>query len=67
VAPTGGRDDPYGWRQGGRSLLRAVAGGAIFGMPLLYTTEMWRHATIYPAGHLFLGAVLLVNFVFSLE
>jgi hypothetical protein len=40
---------PAGWRQEGRDLMAAVAGGAIVGMPLLYTMEMWYHGmTCWP-------------------
>ncbi|MDQ3623419.1 MAG: TIGR02587 family membrane protein [Verrucomicrobiota bacterium] len=61
-------DDPYGWRCEGRDLLRAVAGGAIVGMPLLYTMEMWEHGMSVSDWHLLalLGAMLVVNFLFSL-
>jgi putative integral membrane protein (TIGR02587 family) len=59
--------DPQGWRKEGRDLMRAIAGGAIVGMPLLYTMEMWQHGMVLSEWHLLmlLGATLLVNFVFS--
>ena len=49
-------------------MLRAVAGGSIVGMPLLYTMEMWEHGTSLPEWHLLalLAAMLVVNFLFSL-
>ena len=60
--------DPGGWRQEGCDLMRGVAGGAIVGMPLLYTMEMWWHGmTLTPWHHLaLLGGVLVINFLFSL-
>jgi putative integral membrane protein (TIGR02587 family) len=59
--------DPHGWRKEGRDLLRGVAGGIIFGLPLLYTMEMWWHGLILSEGHLLglLGAILVINFLFS--
>jgi putative integral membrane protein (TIGR02587 family) len=61
-------NDPCGWRQEGRDLLRGVAGGAIVGMPLLYTMEMWWHGMTLGEWHLLilLGVMLLINFLFSL-
>ncbi|MFN3648340.1 MAG: TIGR02587 family membrane protein [Armatimonadota bacterium] len=61
-------EDRYGWREEGQSLLRAVAGGTIVGIPLLYTMEMWWHGMTLSAWHLLavLGAIVAVNFVFSL-
>ena len=58
--------DPHGWRQEGRDLLRAIAGGSIVGMPLLYTMEMWQHGMTVSEWHLLtlLGATLAVNFAF---
>lgn len=49
-------------------MLRAVAAGAIVGIPLLYTMEMWWHGMILPESHLLivLGAILFFNFLFSL-
>ena len=60
--------DPYGFRQELKDLLRAVAGGSIVGMPLLYTMEMWFHgATLSPWHQLvLLGCILVVNFAFCL-
>jgi putative integral membrane protein (TIGR02587 family) len=60
--------DPYGFRRELKDLLRAVAGGSIVGMPLLYTMEMWYHgATLSPWHQLgVLGAMLVVNFAFCL-
>jgi putative integral membrane protein (TIGR02587 family) len=62
------RSDPYGFRRERKDLLRAVAGGSIVGMPLLYTMEMWyRGATLSPWHQLaVLGAILVVNFGFCL-
>jgi putative integral membrane protein (TIGR02587 family) len=61
-------DDSHGWRQEGQDLLRGFAGGAIVGMPLLYTMEMWWHGMTLSEWHLLslLGALLLVNTLFSL-
>jgi putative integral membrane protein (TIGR02587 family) len=60
--------DRHGWRQEGKDLLRAVAGGAIVGMPLLYTMEMWWHGMTLSPRHLLilLVAILAVNFLFNL-
>jgi putative integral membrane protein (TIGR02587 family) len=48
-------------------LFQALASGIIFGMPLLYTMEMWWHGVTFGPVHLlvFLCAVLFVNFVAS--
>lgn len=56
-----------GWRQEVRDLMRGIAGGAIVGMPLLYTMEMWWHAVTLSEGNLLLilGATLALNFLFS--
>ena len=61
-------EDPQGWQQEGRDLMRGVAGGAIFGMPLLYTMEMWWHGLLLSEWHLLLllGLILVVNFFFCL-
>ena len=63
-----GDRDPYGWREEGRDLLRAVAAGSIVGMPLLYTMEMWWRGTTASPWHLLalLAASLAINFFFSL-
>lgn len=58
MAQAAGRGDPYGWRQESRNLLRAVAGGSLFGMPLLYTMEMWRQAISCAASHLLVFRML---------
>ena len=62
------RADPSGFRRELKDLLRAVAGGSIVAMPLLYTMEMWFHgATLSPWHQLaVLGAMLVVNFAFCL-
>jgi putative integral membrane protein (TIGR02587 family) len=62
------RDDPGGWRHEGRDLLRAIAGGSLVGLPLLYTMEMWERGMAASAWHLLvlLAATLVVNFVFCL-
>jgi putative integral membrane protein (TIGR02587 family) len=59
--------DPWGLRREGRDLLVAVTGGAIVGMPLLYTMEMWQHGMLLgPAQQLaLLIGTLLVNLLFS--
>jgi putative integral membrane protein (TIGR02587 family) len=53
-----------GWPQEGRDLLQAIAAGAIVGVPLLYTMEMWQHAMIVSQWHLLvlLAVTLAVNF-----
>ena len=47
--------------------MAAVAGGAIVGMPLLYTMEMWWHGMTMSPAHLLvlIVAILVMNFVFS--
>src|SRR5688572_16038102 len=57
--------DPRGWRQEGVDLLRGTAAGAIVGMPLLYTMEMWWRGMTLGESRLLLllAAMLLVNFV----
>jgi putative integral membrane protein (TIGR02587 family) len=59
--------DVWGFRREGRDLLVAITGGAIVGMPLLYTMEMWLHGTLLgPAQQLgLLFGALLVNLLFS--
>jgi putative integral membrane protein (TIGR02587 family) len=61
--------DGGGWREEGRNLACAVAGGAIVGMPLLYTMEMWWHGLVLSELHLLLvlAGTLVVNFLFSLS
>lgn len=60
--------DRYGWRREGRDLLRGVAAGAITGVPLLYTMEMWWHGMTVSEWHLLalLGINLALNFAFCL-
>jgi putative integral membrane protein (TIGR02587 family) len=60
--------DSFGWKEEGQDLLRGIAGGAIIGMPLLFTMEMWQHGMTLSEGHLLgiLGAALCLNFLFSL-
>jgi uncharacterized membrane protein len=60
--------DRWGLRRELRDLLVAVTGGAILGMPLLYTMEMWLHGMLLGPAHqlaLLLG-VLVVNLLFSI-
>ena len=61
-------EDPGGWRKERHDLFAGVAGGALVGMPLLYTMEMWtRGATLSPWHQLLiLAATLAINFVFCL-
>lgn len=62
------RTDPDGWYRERQDLLRALAAGAIVGMPLLYTMEVWWHGMALPEWHLLflLAAILGANFLFSL-
>lgn len=57
----------WGWREEGQSLVRAIAAGAIVGVPLLYTMEMWWRGMTALPHHLLilLGVILLVNFLFG--
>lgn len=59
------QEDPSGWHGELRDLMRAIAAGAIFGTPLLFTTEMWWHGIVFRAPHLLilLTATLLANVV----
>ncbi len=61
------KGDPLGLAQEGKDLLAAITGGAIVGMPLLYTMEMWFHGmTLGPEHQLgLLAAILLVNLLFN--
>jgi putative integral membrane protein (TIGR02587 family) len=59
--------DRWGLRRELRDLLVAVTGGAILGMPLLYTMEMWLHGMLLGPAHqlaLLIG-VLVLNLLFS--
>lgn len=59
--------DHYGIRQEIRDLLRGVAGGLIFGTPILYTMEVWFEGQAFPPQKLFfiLLASLSLNIFFS--
>jgi putative integral membrane protein (TIGR02587 family) len=61
-------DDRYGWKQEYHDLMRAIAGGSIVGLPLLYTMEMWWHGETLSSWHLLalLGSILVLNFLFDL-
>lgn len=64
-----GRDaDRWGWKKEWRDLMSAIAGGAIVGMPLLFTMEMWSHGAALSEWHLLaiLGCILVLNFGFDL-
>lgn len=63
-----GRADRWGFEQEGRDLLVAITGGAIVGMPLLYTMEMWSSGLrLGPGQHLaLLVGTLFVNWLFSI-
>ncbi len=60
--------DPHGWRKERRDLLAGVAGGALVGMPLLFTMEMWFRGATMSAWHQLavLAAALAINFAFCL-
>lgn len=62
------QEDPQGWRQEGRDLMAAIAGGSIVGMPLIYTMEMWFRGMTLSPWHVLsvIGAILVVNFFFCL-
>jgi putative integral membrane protein (TIGR02587 family) len=47
-----------GFKEEGLNLLRGLAGGLLFGIPILYTTEVWQHGVSYHSSHL-LGIFLL--------
>lgn len=60
------QNDAHGWREEGRSFLRAIAGGSLVGIPLLFTMEMWQHGMSFSEWELLLilAATLLLNTVF---
>lgn len=60
--------DRWGVRREARDLLVAVTGGAIIGMPLLYTMEMWLHGMLLGPAHqlALLFGILVVNLLFSI-
>lgn len=51
----------------GRDLLRGAAGGLVFGLPILFTMEIWFRGLHFPAGHLLgiLSFAMVVNVAFS--
>lgn len=63
-----GRAERWGFAREGRDLLVAITGGAIVGMPLLYTMEMWSSGLrLGPGQHLaLLAGTLFVNWLFSI-
>jgi putative integral membrane protein (TIGR02587 family) len=60
--------DRWGFRREGRDLLVAITGGAIVGMPLLYTMEMWSSGMRLGPGKLLalLIGTLFINLLFSI-
>src|SRR4051812_25304547 len=52
------------WREEISGLVRAFSGAFLFGVPLLYTMEMWWLGDVSGPGHmlLFLGIALVANF-----
>ncbi|HXH32671.1 MAG TPA: DUF2391 family protein [Bacteriovoracaceae bacterium] len=52
--------DPHGFGQEFDDLMRGISGGLIFGMPLLYTMEVWYESLLFPSG------VLMALFFFAL-
>jgi putative integral membrane protein (TIGR02587 family) len=67
-AEPGHAADRWGVRRELRDLLVAVTGGAIVGMPLLYTMEMWLHGLLLGPGQqlAILSGILVVNWLFSI-
>jgi putative integral membrane protein (TIGR02587 family) len=67
LAPEGGRDDVTGWAEERDAFIRAFAGAFIFGVPLLFTMEMWWIGEHGDAWKLlaFVGVALLANFGLS--
>ena len=59
--------DDWGFEREGRDLLVAITGGAIVGMPLLYTMEMWSSGLrLGPSQQLaLLVGTLFINWLFS--
>lgn len=54
------------WQDEGRDLLRGVGGAGIIGVPLLYTSDLWKFAIVLGAGKtlllLFVGGALCVGY-----
>ena len=65
--PSGGAER-WGFAQEGRDLLVAITGGAIVGMPLLYTMEMWSSGLRLDSSAqlALLVGTLFVNWLFSI-
>ena len=57
------KSPPETWRNELRAFVRALSGAFLFGIPLLYTMEMWWLGEISRPGHtlLVLGVTLLAN------
>lgn len=55
-----GRNGDSSWPESARAYLRAVGGGLLVGLPLLFTMEVWWHAFLLPP----LKIVLLVMVAF---
>lgn len=60
--------DSHGWRQEGKDLIQGMAAGAIVGIPLIYTMEMWWKGMTSSEWHLLglMAMTLVVVFCFSL-
>lgn len=56
------------WQNEGKDLLRGIAAGLIFGIPLLYTMEMWWHGLTFSPSRLMLifSILLCLNTVICL-
>jgi putative integral membrane protein (TIGR02587 family) len=66
--PTRRHRHRYGFRRESQDLLRATAGGGLFGVPLLYTMEVWWIGSSVSPAMMFLAiaASLVVVFVLNL-
>lgn len=53
--------DRYGFNQEFKDLMRGVAGGMIFGTPVLYTMEVWTEGLIFTSWNLLVVLFLILN------
>ena len=61
------REDSHGFKQELRDLTRGVAGGMIFGTPVIYTMEVWAEGQLFSPGLLLIITffIVLLNVCFS--
>lgn len=59
--PFWSQEDPHGFKQELRDLTRGVAGGMIFGTPVIYTMEVWAEGQLFSPGLLLVITFIIVN------